>query len=77
LYTINDEFYIANIQEYPNNRLQVFNRWGNKVYETRSYKNQWKGTWKNRDLPDGTYYYILELNDEKNRVFNGYLEIYR
>lgn len=75
---VNDEFYIANIEEYPNSYLQIFNRWGNKVFETRNYKNQWKGTWNgNRDLPDGTYYYLLELNDEANRVFQGYLELYR
>jgi len=75
---INDEFYIANIEEYPNNKLQIFNRWGNKVYETKGYKNQWKGTWNgNKDLPDGTYYYLLELNDEGSRVFQGYLELYR
>ncbi len=74
----NDVFYIANIEEYPDNNLKIFNRWGNKVYEMDSYKNQWRGTWNgNRDLPDGTYYYLLELNDEANRVFKGYLEIYR
>jgi gliding motility-associated-like protein len=75
---LNDVFYIANIEEYPNNNLKIFNRWGNKVFEIDSYKNQWRGTWNgNRDLPDGTYYYLLELNDEDNRVFEGYLELYR
>jgi gliding motility-associated-like protein len=75
---INDEFYIANIEEYPESKLQIFNRWGNQVYETINYKNDWRGTWNgNRDLPDGTYFYILELNDEANRVFKGYLELYR
>ncbi len=75
---INDVFYIANIEEYPENKLYIFNRWGNKVFETEGYNNEWRGTWNgNRDLPDGTYYYILELNDEARRVFKGYLELYR
>ena len=75
---INDVFYIANIQEYPENKLQIFNRWGNKVYEAEGYKNQWNGVWDgNKDLPDGTYFYILELNDAAGRVFKGYLELYR
>ncbi len=75
---VNDVFYIANIEEYPNSELKIFNRWGNLVYETVNYKNTWDGTWNgNRDLPDGTYYYLLELKDEANRVFQGYFELYR
>ncbi len=75
---INDVFFISNIEEYPDNELQIFNRWGNLVYETEGYKNQWRGTWNgNRDLPDGTYYYMLRLNDDADRVFQGYLEIHR
>jgi hypothetical protein len=48
------------------------------VYNTQSYKNNWEGTYNdNKELPDGTYYYILKLNDERNRVFQGFLEIHR
>lgn len=53
----NDVFYIENISYYPNNHLSIFNRWGNKVYETDGYNNDWDG----KDLPDATYYYLLEL----------------
>jgi large repetitive protein len=74
----NDFFHIAGILDFPENELVILNRWGNEVYNTRSYRNNWEGTYNdNKELPDGTYYYILKLNDERNRVFQGFLEIHR
>ena len=74
----NDFFFISGIEEFPENRLQIFNRWGERVYDVLGYNNDWDGTWKgNLELPDGAYFYILELNDDTNRVFRGYLEIHR
>lgn len=77
---VNDFFHIAGIDapEFADNKLMIYNRWGNLVFETVGYQNNWDGTWKNnKEVPDGTYYYILELNDDEGRVFNGYLELYR
>ncbi|MFT3885850.1 MAG: gliding motility-associated C-terminal domain-containing protein [Flavobacteriales bacterium] len=56
----NDRFVIENVQYRPNH-LQIFNRWGMPVYETSNYKNQWNGG----DLPEGTYYFILEVDGRK------------
>ncbi len=66
-----NEFLVINcIHNYPNNKLEVYNRWGNIVYEKRGYNNDWNGTSNGRsvyngseDLPVGTYYYILNLGD--------------
>ncbi len=65
----NDYFLIDNIQKYPNNTVQIYNRWGVKVFETTAYDttgnvfagfSDGKGTInKNEKLPTGTYYYIL------------------
>ena len=73
----NDVFFIGGIDFYPNNRLCIFNRWGNQVHVERGYSNTWRGTWNDKDLPDGTYYYILELNDDENRILKGFFELYR
>lgn len=54
----NDYFVIPNI-EFWSNELVIYGRWGNKVYEAKNYKSQWKAD----DVPDGTYYYVLTLND--------------
>src|SRR5690606_32143601 len=67
---VNDFFKIECIENYPDNVLQVFNRWGNLVFETKAYANDWDGTPKGRAiiqkdklLPVGTYYYLLDLGD--------------
>jgi gliding motility-associated-like protein len=40
-------------------KVDVFNRYGGKVYENISYTNNCDGTFKGKPLPDGTYYYIV------------------
>ncbi|HRH39085.1 MAG TPA: gliding motility-associated C-terminal domain-containing protein, partial [Flavobacteriales bacterium] len=66
----NDYLVIQNIL-YWNNELTIYSRWGNKVFETTNYKNQWKA----QDLPDGTYYYVLILN--KNKEYSGHITVLR
>ena len=79
---VNDFFTIEGIEDYPSAKLIIFNRWGNRVYlhdgNGTPYANDWGGTWdENKMLPDGTYFYILELNDDKSRKFSGYIQIHR
>ena len=76
---INDVFFIANIDAEGENLLQVYNRWGHLVYEKRNYENDWAGKWKGKDLPDGTYFYILEVEqlDGSQEVYKGSLELHR
>ncbi|MBC8644194.1 gliding motility-associated C-terminal domain-containing protein [Flavobacterium lindanitolerans] len=66
----NDLFRIDCIENYPNNTLQIHNRYGVEVYKTRGYHNTWDGTAnvnspinEDKKLPTGTYYYILDLGD--------------
>ena len=76
---VNDEFFISGVEEFPNSVLTIYNRWGNIVYRATNYQNDWTGTWRNnQDLPDGTYFYQLELNEpDNNRRFEGFLELHR
>ncbi len=62
----NDAFYINNIWLYPNNHLLIYNRWGNKVFETNGYNNDWEGKNGTEKLPEATYYYVLELGEDLN-----------
>ncbi|MDA3613895.1 T9SS type B sorting domain-containing protein [Polluticaenibacter yanchengensis] len=43
-------------------RVHVYNRYGAVVYESNNYSNNWNGTYKGKDLPDGTYYYIINYD---------------
>jgi gliding motility-associated-like protein len=67
---VNDRFEITGMEAFPGSEFQVFDRAGMLVYEHASYDNSWDGRSKNgRDLPDGTYFYILNLGTE--RTYNG------
>ncbi|MEM6268561.1 MAG: gliding motility-associated C-terminal domain-containing protein [Bacteroidota bacterium] len=61
----NDQFEIVGISQFPNNKLMVFNRWGNLIYEKEQYDNTWEGrNWKSGDpLPDGAYFYIFTTGE--------------
>jgi len=75
---INDVFFISNIDLFPNNHLQIFNRWGHLVYEVEGYQNDWTGTWKGKLLPDGTYFYILNILDKETEIVRkGSIELHR
>jgi gliding motility-associated-like protein len=67
---LNDIFYLEGIECYPNNNVKIFNRWGVLVFETDNYDNAnnvFRGIsdgratiGKNKGLPSGDYFYILE-----------------
>jgi gliding motility-associated-like protein len=65
---INDKLIFNNLDDYRPLNLKVFNRWGDVVYETRDYENDWAGTHKNQPVPDGTYFYILMLNTDEEHI---------
>ncbi|HEY4786627.1 MAG TPA: gliding motility-associated C-terminal domain-containing protein, partial [Bacteroidales bacterium] len=61
---INDYWEIGNAEGYPDLQVEVFNRWGSKVYSSRGYDNDTKkfdGTLHGKPLPMGTYYYIINI----------------
>ncbi len=69
---------LAEPDKYPNPNLRVFNRWGDVVYESEPYKNDWSGTNKSgKELPGGTYYYVLRLNISQGDILTGDITILR
>ncbi|TXG35065.1 T9SS type B sorting domain-containing protein [Seonamhaeicola maritimus] len=74
----NDTWMIENITAYPRNNIKVFNRWGNKVYESNNYQNNWNGESKeggSGKLPVGPYLYIIELNEPGFSPVQGWMYI--
>ena len=59
---INDLWLIENIESYPVNNIVVYNRWGQKLFEAPdgSFKG-WDGKYKGKELPTGSYIYIISL----------------
>jgi len=59
---VNDVWVIEGINLYPVNTVQVFDKWGDLIFETTSYQNDWAASGKGGPLPDGTYFYLVRLN---------------
>ncbi len=82
---INDYFVIEGAEFFPENNLLIINRWGNKVYEADSYKNNWDGTNTfgltigGKELPEGTYFYIFTFDDKEgnSEIRKGYIYLKR
>jgi gliding motility-associated-like protein len=65
----NDEFFIENIHLYPRAVIQIFNRWGQLLYEDLGLNGFWDGTYSGNPVPTGAYLYNIILNiDEDPRV---------
>ena len=73
----NDTFIVPCLNNYEGSRLIIINRWGDQVYNSDDYKNDWNGTYNGKDLPVGTYYYILLVNDGNQTEMAGYVFIQR
>jgi gliding motility-associated-like protein len=54
----NDQFYIPNVEYYPNSTMVIYNRWGRKVYENTNYQGDWDGD----NCADGVYFYVFTIN---------------
>ncbi|HOI86619.1 MAG TPA: HYR domain-containing protein, partial [Lentimicrobium sp.] len=75
----NDKWIIDGIEEYADNEVLIFNRWGDQVRYFENYNNTsvvWDGSnAKGKDLPDGTYYYIVKLRSV-SEIYTGWVIIH-
>ena len=75
---VNDTFVIPCIEDYPNNILNIYNRYGTLLYQSNNYVNDWNGMPnkgpfnQNKVLPVGAYYYVLTI-PAINTPFTGYV----
>lgn len=72
---INDALVIRNLLNFPDNDLTIYNRWGNEIYKTKGYKNNWMAS----GLEEATYFYVLRVRgcDGKDQVFRGPVQVVR
>jgi len=65
----NDLLVFTGLEDFPGSMLFIYNRWGNKIYESSDYQNNWNGS----SVSDGTYYYILNVSD--GRSLTGFIAV--
>jgi gliding motility-associated-like protein len=73
---INDTWDIKLLDSYPNCTVNIYNRYGENVYSSVGYGIAWNGTYRGAQLPQGTYYYIINLNNGL-KVLSGSVTIIR
>ncbi|MBU6159259.1 MAG: gliding motility-associated C-terminal domain-containing protein, partial [Bacteroidetes bacterium] len=75
---VHDKWLIGKIEQYANCVVEIYNRYGSKVYEQRGYNssNAWDGTNKGVPYPVGSYYYLINLGNGKP-LLKGVIAIVR
>jgi gliding motility-associated-like protein len=74
----NDVWNIRLLEKYPNASVQIFNRWGTSLYEApNGYTTPWDGKYDGKQLPIGTYYYLIDFKDPALKPISGPITIIR
>lgn len=73
---INDTWAISGIGDDPSLIVQVYNRYGNRVFESKGYHEAWNGRKGTTSLPAGTYYYIITAKNGNQRLSGPVTIIY-
>jgi gliding motility-associated-like protein len=71
----NDTWEITGIEYFPNATVEVYDRWGRRVYQSNGYPEQWDGTRDGKELPMDSYHYIIKFNDDKTETIIGNITI--
>lgn len=72
---IHDKWVIENLDNFPGNVVQVYNRYGQMVFKATNYM-PWDGRVNGKEMPVGTYYYIIDPKNGQKPV-TGYIDIIR
>jgi gliding motility-associated-like protein len=76
--TKNEKWVIDYIDQFPDNTVEVYNRWGEQLFFKKGYNGEFDGKFKGKDLPVGTYYYVINLNHPAYTTpYTGPLTIFR
>jgi gliding motility-associated-like protein len=59
----NDTWKVSDVSKIAGCDVNIYNRWGELVFETNDYNNQWAGTRNNEQLPDGVYFYSIKCSN--------------
>ena len=74
---INDFFTIVNIELFPNNTVSIYSRSGQLVYQEKGYQNDWFGISKGKLLLEGSYYYIIDIDNDNLTDYKGWFYLTR
>jgi gliding motility-associated-like protein len=75
---INDKWVIQGLDKFKDAQVEIYNRWGTRLFISKGYSEPWDGRYNGALVPTGTYYYVINLNDGMNiKPVAGWIEIMR
>lgn len=73
----NDTWVIDNMELYPNAEVQIFNKWGNRIYRREGIYDPWDGSSHGTQSPSDQYYWIINVNEPDREILKGTITIIR
>jgi gliding motility-associated-like protein len=73
---IHDKWVIGFLDTYPGCTVEIFNRYGQRIYHSIGYSIPWDGTINGKPVPVGTYYYIVDPKNGRQKM-TGYVDVVR
>ncbi len=73
---IHDKWEIKYLETYPGCTIEIYNRYGQLVFQSIGYNKPWDGTFKDKPLPAGTYYYLINPKNGRKQM-SGFVDIIR
>jgi len=73
---INERCEIKYLESYPGCTVQIFNSYGQLLFESTGYSKPWDGTFKGSPVPAGTYYYIINPKNGRKQM-SGFVDVIR
>lgn len=64
----NDDWVIGGLEYFPNSMVQVYNRWGQLMFESRGYATRWDATWNGRRVPVADYYFVITFDENEEPI---------
>ncbi|NOT52613.1 MAG: T9SS type B sorting domain-containing protein [Chitinophagaceae bacterium] len=73
---IHDTWMIQYLDSYPGCTVEIFNRYGQRIFQSEGYSKPWDGTINGKPVPVGTYYYIINPKNGRSQM-SGYVDVIR
>ncbi len=73
---INDKWEITYLESYQNASIQLYNRYGQLIFQSKGYSRPWDGTVNGKEVPFGTYYYVIDPKNGR-KPLTGFVDIIR
>ncbi|MES2621753.1 MAG: gliding motility-associated C-terminal domain-containing protein, partial [Bacteroidota bacterium] len=70
-----NDLWEIDLDKFPSPEVTIFNRWGEIIFRSENYTNNWNGLYRDKHVADGTYFYLLKVPSHNNKVYKGNINV--